>query len=68
MAGESLQVADGLAALGEQTKARVPEIVEPDRGETGPLKQRLEVPIDHVLRFKGRPLQGRPLVRGEYEP
>ena len=33
-----LQIANGFAALGEQGQVRVPEIVEADWGEVGPLE------------------------------
>lgn len=48
-AGERLEGADGLAALGEQGEARVPEIVESDSRETGPLEERLIEAVDDVL-------------------
>ena len=38
VSGECLEVADGLAALGEQAQAGVSQVVEADRGETSPLK------------------------------
>lgn len=40
----------------------MPEIVEPDRGEACPLKQRLEGAVDHVLSVEGLAVLG-----GEYE-
>jgi hypothetical protein len=53
VSGERLQVPDGLAALGEQGEAAMPEVVEPDGGEAGPHEQRLEEPVDDVLRLDG---------------
>ena len=50
---ERPQVAYGLAALGEQGEARVPEVVEADGEEAGPREQRLEVPVYDVLRLDG---------------
>lgn len=38
VAGEGLQVADRLAALREWEEARMPEIVESNRGKPGPLE------------------------------
>lgn len=38
VAGEGLQVADGLAALGQERQARMPQIVEADRWKLGPLQ------------------------------
>lgn len=59
VASERLEVADGLAALGEQAKARVPEGVEPGWWQTRPLKQRLELPVDGVLGVKRSVFAGR---------
>lgn len=53
VAGERLEVADGLAALGEQGETAMPHIVEAHSRETGPLQQGLEVPVDDVLSFEG---------------
>ena len=36
VAGEGLEVADGLAVLGEERQAAMPEVVEADRGEARP--------------------------------
>jgi len=63
VAGESLQVADGLAALGQQGQTAMPEVVEPDRRGTGPHEQGLEEVVDDVLSVE------RPSVAvGEDEP
>lgn len=37
MSGEGLEVADGLAALGEEGEAAVPEVVESDEGFSTPV-------------------------------
>ncbi len=53
VSGERLQVPYRLAALGKQGQAAMPEIVEPDGGETRPHEERLEVPVDDVLGLDG---------------
>ena len=63
MSGERLEVAYGLAALGEQRKTAIPEVVEADRWENGQLKQRLEVPVYSVLSIEEA---ASPV--GEHEP
>jgi hypothetical protein len=42
------------AASQKQSRARVPEVVPADKGETRTVEQRLEVAVDDVLRFERR--------------
>src|SRR5215218_8193020 len=63
VSNQPLEIAGGLATLGEWCSARVPEIVEPDSRESCPLQERFEVPVDHVLSFEGAAVLG-----GEHEP
>ncbi len=62
MAGEGLEVPYGLAALGKQRQAAVPEVVEPDGGKAGSREERLEVSVDDVLC-----LDGAAVLCGEHE-
>ncbi len=59
VAGEGLEVSDGLAALGQQRQAAVPKVVEADGGEACPLQERLVVAIDDVLCVERLTLAGR---------
>ncbi len=62
MPGEGLEVSYGLAALGEEREARVPEVVEADGGEARALQQRLKEPVYDVLS-----VQGFAVLGGEHE-
>jgi len=49
---ECLEVADGLAALGEQGETAMAQVVEAEGGEARPLQERLGTPVD--VAYKSR--------------
>ncbi len=53
VSGEGLEVAYRLAALCEQGEARVPEIVEADRGESRAREKWLKVTVHDILGIEG---------------
>ncbi len=48
MLSEGLEVPYGLAALGEEREARMPEVVEPDRREYRLFEEWLEGAVDDI--------------------
>ena len=59
MPGEGLQIPDGLAALGEQGEAAMPQVVEAERGQLRPFQERLVVAVHYVLCVQRLTLPGR---------